>query len=99
MHQRSQRHRLLLRISHAQYDGVCLHRIWAALSEAYLGRAITSPPLFANYLRASAGTLRSEHYRHWSSLLKGSRMTEIVPATTEKTLGVEGLTSLPTVVL
>jgi len=104
MHQRSARHRLLLRISHAQYDGVCLHRIWSALREAYQGRGIPAPPLFANYLRASAGTLRSEHYRHWSSLLKGSRMTEIATAATTATkgedrLGVEGVTSLPTTIL
>jgi aryl carrier-like protein len=77
-HRPSGRHRLLLRLSHAQYDGVCLPKILEALQAAYQGEAIQSPPSFANYLRASAGELTSGHYQHWTELLKGSSMTEIV---------------------
>jgi aryl carrier-like protein len=57
-HQPSGRHRILIRLSHAQYDGVCLPRILEALQAAYDSRTIPDPPSFANYLRASAGELR-----------------------------------------
>ncbi|KAL2183691.1 non-ribosomal peptide synthetase [Thermothelomyces heterothallicus CBS 203.75] len=74
----SNRHRILLRLSHAQYDGVCFPKILAALQAAYGDEAVPRPPTFANYLRASAGALTSEHYQHWKELLEGSTMTEIV---------------------
>jgi aryl carrier-like protein len=77
-HLSSNRHRLYLRISHAQYDGVCFPKILAALQAAYRGETVPRPPTFANYLRASAGALTSEHYQHWKQLLAGSSMTEIV---------------------
>lgn len=72
------RHRILLRLSHAQYDGVCFPKILEAIQAAYAGQAVPQPPTFANYLRASAGALTSEHYQHWKELLEGSKMTEIV---------------------
>lgn len=78
---RSSRHRILLRISHAQYDGVCFPKILEALQMAYLNQTIPPPPTFANYLRASAGSLTSEHYQHWKNLLTGSSMTELVRRT------------------
>ncbi|KAK4157425.1 non-ribosomal peptide synthetase [Chaetomidium leptoderma] len=77
-HRTSGRHRLFLRISHAQYDGVCFPKILGALQAAYRGETVPRPPSFANYLRASAGALTSEHYRHWKKLLTGASMTEIV---------------------
>lgn len=72
------RHRVLLRISHAQYDGVCFPKILDVLVAEYRGESVERPPSFANYLRASAGTLTSEHYQHWKKLLHGSSMTEVV---------------------
>jgi amino acid adenylation domain-containing protein/non-ribosomal peptide synthase protein (TIGR01720 family) len=72
------RHRILLRLSHAEYVGVCLPKILHALQAAYKGQGIIRPVSFANYLRASAGSLTSNHYQHWKRLLEGSEMTEIV---------------------
>jgi len=77
-HRPSSRHRLFLRISHAQYDGVCFPKILSALQAAYRGETVPRPPSFANYLRASAGSLTSEHYQHWKKLLAGASMTEVV---------------------
>ncbi|KAK4224364.1 putative peptide synthase [Podospora fimiseda] len=76
--QHSCRHRIILRISHGQYDGVCFPRILEAITTAYQSDKITRPPTFANYLRASAGALRTEHYQHWKKLLSGSTMTPII---------------------
>ncbi|KAK4124725.1 non-ribosomal peptide synthetase [Parathielavia appendiculata] len=77
-HRSSNRHRLFLRISHAQYDGVCFPNILSALQAAYKGETVPRPPSFANYLRAAAGSLTSEHYQHWKQLLAGSSMTKLV---------------------
>ena len=77
-HRHSSRHRILLRISHAQYDGVCFPKMLDALQAAYRGETVPRPPSFANYLRASAVALTSDHYQHWNKLLEGSSMTEIV---------------------
>ncbi|KAK3903068.1 hypothetical protein C8A05DRAFT_43642 [Staphylotrichum tortipilum] len=77
-HRSTLQHRLFLRISHAQYDGVCFPKILDALQAAYKGETVPRPPSFANYLRASAGSLTSEHYKHWKKLLAGSSMTEVV---------------------
>ena len=77
-HTHSSRHRLVLCISHAQYDGVCFPKILDALQAAYEGGIISRPPSFANYLRASAVSLTSEHYQHWKKLLTGASMTEVV---------------------
>lgn len=72
------RHRILIRLSHAQYDGVSLPKILSAIKAGYEGGPIPSTPSFANYVRASARMVTSEHYQHWETLLQGSRMTEIV---------------------
>jgi aryl carrier-like protein len=74
----SDRHRIFVRISHAQYDGICLPRILAALQSGYQLEPIPPTPSFADYVRASASTVTSDHYQHWKRLLKGSSMTEIV---------------------
>lgn len=74
----SDHHRILIRLSHTQYDGVCLPRILSAIQAGYEGGPIPTTPSFANYVRASAETVTKEHYDYWRALLKDSRMTEIV---------------------
>ncbi|KMU89701.1 HC-toxin synthetase [Coccidioides immitis H538.4] len=74
----SDHHRIIIRISHAQYDGVCLPKIFLALQSAYQDEPLPPMSSFANYVRSTASTITSDHYQHWRALLKGSRMTEIV---------------------
>lgn len=78
------RHRIILRMSHAQYDGVCLGKIFMGLQAAYQSESITPSPPFANYVRDSAGGISSQHYNYWRSFLKGSEMTEILPKDSPK---------------
>ncbi|KAL4914140.1 hypothetical protein BDW62DRAFT_148110 [Aspergillus aurantiobrunneus] len=73
----SDEHRILVRMSHAQFDGVCLPKIMTAIKMAYEGSPV-SPSSFLNYMRLLPGTITPEHYQHWNTLLKGSKMTEIV---------------------
>ena len=71
-------HRIFIRISHAQYDGVCMPMILEALREGYQGLPIPSTPSFSNYVRDAAGRVTDDHYDYWRDLLRGSKMTEIV---------------------
>lgn len=74
----TKRHRIFIRISHAQYDGVCMPMILDALREGYRGLPIRSTPSFSNYVRDAAGRVTDDHYDYWRDLLRGSKMTEIV---------------------
>jgi len=74
----SDRHRMFMRILHAQYDGVCLPRIFAALQAGYQGLPIPSAPPFSNYVRNSAKTIVHSHFDYWKTLLDNSSMTDII---------------------
>jgi aryl carrier-like protein len=74
----SDQHRILIRLSHTQYDGVCLSKIMAAIKHGYEGSPLPPVTPYASYLRQLPGTIGPDHYRHWSDLLKGSHMTQIV---------------------
>jgi len=73
----SGRFRIFMRLSHAQYDGVCIGKILDALQSGYNGLPISSAPSFGNYVRETAKTVAGAH-DHWREILKGSKMTEIV---------------------
>ncbi|PYH90319.1 nonribosomal peptide synthase Pes1 [Aspergillus ellipticus CBS 707.79] len=74
----SDQHRILIRMSHAQFDGVCLPKIMTAIKLGYEGS--TLPPVFSfsNYMRMLPGNITPVHYHHWSTILKGSKMTQII---------------------
>ncbi|KAJ5893957.1 hypothetical protein N7495_005648 [Penicillium taxi] len=74
----SDQHRIMIRLSHTQYDGVCLSKIMSAIKLGYEGSPLPPITPFASYLRQLPGTITPEHYNHWSRLLHGSQMTEVV---------------------
>ena len=74
----SNHHRIIMRLSHAQYDGVCISKIFSAIQAGYDDEPLPVMSSFASYVRSSASTITSDHYQHWKTLLKGSKMTEIV---------------------
>jgi amino acid adenylation domain-containing protein len=78
---RSSQHRLVMRISHAQYDGLSLPEMWKSLQGAFNGATSseqsTSTP-FSTYLTAAASIKTTESYQYWKDLLAGSTMTQIV---------------------
>ncbi|RAH74069.1 nonribosomal peptide synthase Pes1 [Aspergillus aculeatinus CBS 121060] len=82
---KSDHHRILIRMSHAQFDGVCLPKIMNAIKLGYEGS--TLPPVFSfsNYMRMLPGNITPAHYHHWSTILKGSKMTEIIHRTQPNT--------------
>jgi aryl carrier-like protein len=74
----SSRHRIIMRMSHAQYDGVCMPAILSALQSGYQGQTIPSVPAFSTYVREAARRTTDNHYAYWKNILKGSSMTDIV---------------------
>lgn len=74
----SDQHRIMIRLSHTQYDGVCLSKIMSAIKLGYEGSPLPPVTPYASYLRQLPGTITPDHYKHWSNLLKGSQMTQVV---------------------
>ncbi|KAF2267152.1 acetyl-CoA synthetase-like protein [Lojkania enalia] len=74
---KTERYRIFMRMSHAQYDGFCLPKILASLQAGYNGLPVSSAPSFGNFVRESAKTVAGAH-DHWREILRGSKMTEIV---------------------
>ncbi|KAL3421707.1 hypothetical protein PVAG01_05863 [Phlyctema vagabunda] len=71
-------HRLVLRISHAQYDGLTLPLLLEDLSAAYLGEALASRPSFFNFLRNNEEKDNTPHLHYWRELLENASLTQIV---------------------
>ncbi|KAJ5546688.1 hypothetical protein N7494_004273 [Penicillium frequentans] len=74
----SDQHRIMIRLSHTQYDGVCLSKIMSAIKHGYEGSPLPPVTSYASYLRQLPGTIGPDHYNHWSKLMKGSQMTQVV---------------------
>lgn len=78
-HKPSARHRIFIRISHAQYDGVCFPAILEALKACYEGECISPAPLYATYIHGALGNIHQGHYAYWKALLKDSTPTHVIP--------------------
>ncbi|KAH8667321.1 hypothetical protein BGZ60DRAFT_564547 [Tricladium varicosporioides] len=75
----SSKHRITMRLSHAQYDEASMPVIWTALQIAFSGQPIPNTPGFSRYA-SRAHTLNSEGavQKHWKQILSGSSMTDII---------------------
>lgn len=71
-------HRILVRMSHAQYDGVCLWKLLDAIKQGYEGGTLPATSSFSNHMRLMSSSVTPDHYEHFSTLLKGSKMPEII---------------------
>ncbi|PNP73839.1 hypothetical protein FNYG_12798 [Fusarium nygamai] len=74
----SERHRILIRISHAQYDGVCFPTILQSLKASFDGEPIHLTPSYASYIQTVLGTNKERCYAYWTALLKGSAPTNVI---------------------
>ena len=72
-------HRIILRLSHAQYDGVCLPKILDSFRAAYEGKDLVRAPPFSTYVKEACGTSADGSRSYWKKLLQGSSMTDVVP--------------------
>ncbi|KAG9839970.1 nonribosomal peptide synthase SidD, partial [Aureobasidium melanogenum] len=68
---------LILRLSHAQYDGVSLPALLADLETLYTGGKITSEP-FATYISATLEpSVQEKALKYWKDLLSGSSLSSL----------------------
>ncbi|KAJ4326740.1 Nonribosomal peptide synthetase 30 [Fusarium piperis] len=70
--------RLVIRLSHAQYDGVCFPPIVRAIIEGYTTGDVTPLPSFTKFL-SDAARQRPQSLEYWGHLLRGSSLTRILP--------------------
>ncbi|KAF1937772.1 acetyl-CoA synthetase-like protein [Clathrospora elynae] len=91
---KSIRHQLILRLSHAQYDGVCIPIIFDTLSALYKQETLPpAPPDFSAFL-AHTRHQRTESARYWCELLKGSHITKVTAHLRPKTSEAPALESV-----
>lgn len=88
---REKKHRLVIRLSHAQYDGTALAKMWAAFEDAYNNSSSNNPaPLdnadlsFARYIHALSLTDKQKAIEYWQNMLRGSVRTTIKRQTTHR---------------
>lgn len=81
---RDQRQRIVIRLSHFQYDGIALEKIWITVENNYylfvsVSNAISS---FAHHLHSLSLLDREKMTEYWSKLFKGSSRIELKHQTT-----------------
>ncbi|KAK2841632.1 NRPS, partial [Arthroderma sp. PD_2] len=65
--------RLTIRLSHAQYDGLCLSTLFSCFAACYNGSELPAVPKFSGYIR-QAMQHGEASLEYWRTLLKGSRI-------------------------
>ncbi|MCJ1378651.1 hypothetical protein MMC17_001750 [Xylographa soralifera] len=74
----SLQHRIIVRISHALYDGLSWPQLIGTLQEAYEGRPSVEQHPFSEFAAVTKLQQNEECYAHWRKLLSGSAMLDIV---------------------
>ncbi|KAJ9487562.1 hypothetical protein VN97_g5752 [Penicillium thymicola] len=81
------RHRLIMRISHAQYDGGSMPHLMQDLRAAYRGDDLPKRPQFADFVRMQLHTNEGAQ-GFYTDLLVGSTMTSVVSHSKESVTNV-----------
>jgi amino acid adenylation domain-containing protein len=70
---------LIMRISHAQYDEICLPILLQQLSALFEKRPVPKSLPFSSYVNHVVRTNLPASFPYWTELLRGSSMTRIQP--------------------
>ena len=86
IHQPVQRkYRLVVRLSHAQYDGISTNMMWNSLTSLYIGgdqyTSSDNEQSFAQYMQVIEQSNTQQAIEYWRHLLKGSELTSLKPPT------------------
>jgi amino acid adenylation domain-containing protein len=76
--QRDNNHRLVLRISHAQYDGISLPSILQDIKAAYEDTALSTSKPYSSFIHHLRSQDPQQSKTFWSALLENSQMTNIL---------------------
>ncbi|PTU21176.1 hypothetical protein P175DRAFT_0437861 [Aspergillus ochraceoroseus IBT 24754] len=74
---RTRQHTLIMRISHAQFDGLCLENILQDFAKLYEDQPLRIQSTYADYVRKCAEMRTEGALRFWSDLLAGSTPTSL----------------------
>lgn len=74
--------RLVLRISHALYDGLSFETLIPSLHALYAGQSLPEAPRFAQYISRMVDS-REAGYQYWRSFLRDSSLT-VIPWTPQQ---------------
>ncbi|RDW83774.1 Non-ribosomal peptide synthetase [Aspergillus mulundensis] len=81
----SSRHRVVLRLTHAEYDAVSMQNVWQHLRALYEGAALKPRPSFASFLYNQREKITTQTYDYWRTLLDQSSMTPLRSQTSTQT--------------
>ena len=83
-HTRDHTYRIVIRLSHFQYDGIALEKMWTAFENSYnLSVCVNNAiPSFTHHLYILSLLDREKMLEYWSKLLKGSSRIELKHSTT-----------------
>ncbi|RDW76543.1 uncharacterized protein DSM5745_06535 [Aspergillus mulundensis] len=70
-------HQLVFRISHAQWDGLSVGRLFSSVADAYHGRAVSATTPLSSVIYYRAARDRSSSLAFWRDYLQGSTVTSI----------------------
>lgn len=70
----NQQRRMILKFSHAQYDGFCVPQIFSALQTAYQGNPIPFNTPFSSFVHHRLQT-KQRSYDYWRNVLRDSKIT------------------------
>jgi hypothetical protein len=71
----------ILRISHAQYDGMCLSKLLLQLAQLYDGTPVPKHAQFSDYIYQVITDVVPNSYTYWRTLLSGATMSVLTPRT------------------
>ncbi|KAK3299612.1 uncharacterized protein B0H64DRAFT_455707 [Chaetomium fimeti] len=70
----AEKHRILFRMSHAIYDGMCIHRFWTTLDELYRTGQASERASFSQYMAHTEKRQTPEASKYWAELLAAAAM-------------------------
>ncbi|KAL4865749.1 hypothetical protein BDV12DRAFT_174019 [Aspergillus spectabilis] len=77
----SNRHRVVLRLTHAEYDAVSMEGVWQQLRSLYEGTTLRPRPAFSSFLYNQRQKITTQTYTYWRTLLDQSSMTPVSTST------------------
>lgn len=70
-------HRVLIRMSHVIWDGMCITQFWSALKDLYETGQAKKTATFSQYVAEVEKRRTSQASEYWKNFLKGATMTPI----------------------
>lgn len=72
-------HTLVIRLSHSQYDGLCIPHLWHSIQQSYSGIPMAIPePSFSTYISKWQAARSSNWQTYWSGILDHASPTYLV---------------------